>query len=332
MRLRRRRNAIRTFGPIAVLLALAVAATLVARDAAAVRRSIEHGDLVFLEGQPVYERLWRLDTTMPYTSDLFAIEDDLLYRHALRKYAAEDRRQRGRFSFSGPGLRAETQAALSIAEKAELSPARRSRLANLQGVISYDETLSNPSTPRDWRRRRSSTSPARSRSTRRTRRRSTTSSTCCGWSTPTRTRLASGSSSRRTSRPAARPAAAASAEVRATDDLLPHPRRRPGRARRDPPADRLRSHRAPLGAGALAATSSRARRLVAADGGCAGRHRDPGGHRCGAAGVRGVGRQSGANRRAGVLRARHLAVDARVCGRRSADAVRPRGRRGAADA
>jgi hypothetical protein len=144
MRLRRGRNAVRTFGPIAVLLALAVAATLVARDAAAVRRSIEHGDLVFLEGQPVYERLWRLDTTMPYTSDLFGIEDDLLYRHALRKYAAEERRQRGRFSFSGPGLRAETQAALSIAEKADLSPARRSRLANLQGVISYDETLSNP--------------------------------------------------------------------------------------------------------------------------------------------------------------------------------------------
>jgi tetratricopeptide (TPR) repeat protein len=138
------RRLIQTFGPIAVLLALAVTASLVARDAAAVRRSMEHGDLVFLEGQPVYERLWSLETTLPYASDLFAIDDDLLYRHALRKYAAEDRRQRGRFNFSNPGLRAEAQAALSIAEQSQLSAARRSRLANLQGVISYDETLSNP--------------------------------------------------------------------------------------------------------------------------------------------------------------------------------------------
>jgi hypothetical protein len=135
---------IRTVAPIVVLLALSVTAALVARDAAAVRHSIEHGDLTFLEGQPVYERLWRLDTTIPSAAELFGVEDDLLYRHALRKYAAEDRRQQGRFNFSTPGLRAETQAALSIAENSELSVARRSMLANLQGILSYDETLTNP--------------------------------------------------------------------------------------------------------------------------------------------------------------------------------------------
>jgi hypothetical protein len=144
MRIRRAWRLIRRFGPIAVLLALAVAAALVARDAAAVRQSVEHSDLVFLEAQPSYARLWRLDTTIPYPARLFGIEDDLLYRHALRKYAAEDRRQQGRFNFSSPGLRAEAQAALSIAENADLSAARRSKLANLQGILSYDETLSNP--------------------------------------------------------------------------------------------------------------------------------------------------------------------------------------------
>jgi tetratricopeptide (TPR) repeat protein len=135
---------VRRFGPIAVLLALAIAAALVARDAAAVRQSVEHSDLVFLEEQPSYARLWRLDTTIPDPARLFGIEDDLLYRHALRKYAAEDRRQQGRFNFSSPGLRAEAQAALSIAENADLSAARRSKLANLQGILSYDETLTNP--------------------------------------------------------------------------------------------------------------------------------------------------------------------------------------------
>lgn len=144
MTLERARGTIRTFGPIALLLALALTATLAARDAAAVRRSIEHGDLVFSEGQPVYDRLWRLETSLPYAADFLGLEDDLLYRHALRKYAAEDRRQRGRFNQSNPGLRAEAQAALSLAEKSNLSAARRSKLASLQGVISYDETLANP--------------------------------------------------------------------------------------------------------------------------------------------------------------------------------------------
>jgi hypothetical protein len=145
MTLGRAGRLLRTYGPIVVLLALAVTAALAARDAAAVRHSIERGDLVFAEGQPVYDRLWQLDTALPYTADFYGIGDDLLYRHALRKYAAEDRRQRGRLNSSNPGLRAEAQAALSLAEKSTgLSPARRSKLASLQGVISYDETLTNP--------------------------------------------------------------------------------------------------------------------------------------------------------------------------------------------
>ena len=132
------------FGPIAVLAVLAICSALVARDAAAVRQTIDRSDLVFLEEQPVYDRLWRLETTMPYPIELFGIEDDLVFRHALRKYAADERRQAGRLNFSSPGLRAEAQAALSIAENADLSPRKRSTLANLQGVLTYDETLSNP--------------------------------------------------------------------------------------------------------------------------------------------------------------------------------------------
>jgi hypothetical protein len=143
--MRRAWPAVRKGAPIAVLLALAIFAALVARDAAAVRHSVERGDLVFLEGQPVYDRLWRLDTTIPGISDFFGVEDDLLYRHALRKYAADERRQQqGRTTFSGPGLRAEAQAALSIAENADLTARRRSMLANLQGMLTWDETLTNP--------------------------------------------------------------------------------------------------------------------------------------------------------------------------------------------
>lgn len=135
---------IRKIGPVVVLLVLAILAALVARDAAAVQRTLKTDDLVFVQGQPVYDRLWRFDTVLPYMPDLFGIEDDIVFRHALRKYAAEDRRQRGRLNSFNPGLRAEAQAALSIAERSGLSPARRSKLASLQGVMSYDETLTNP--------------------------------------------------------------------------------------------------------------------------------------------------------------------------------------------
>jgi hypothetical protein len=138
------RDLVRKVAPIVVLVVLSIVAALVARDAAAVQRTVKQDDLVFLQGQPVYERLWRFDTVLPYMSDLFGITDDIVYRHAMRKYAAEDRRQRGRLNSFNPGLRAEAQAALSIAERTDLSPARKSKLASLQGVMSYDETLTNP--------------------------------------------------------------------------------------------------------------------------------------------------------------------------------------------
>jgi hypothetical protein len=134
---------VRKAAPIVVLLTLAIAAALVARDAAAVHRTFRQDDLVFLQGQPVYDRLWHLDSTLPYVPDLFGLDDDLVYRHALRKYAAEDRRQRARGNSFNPGLRAEAQAALSIAERSEPSAARRSKLASLQGVMSYQEAQTN---------------------------------------------------------------------------------------------------------------------------------------------------------------------------------------------
>jgi hypothetical protein len=135
---------VRKWGPIVALLVLSALAALVARDAAAVHRTFKQDDLVFLQGQPVFDRLWRFETALPGMTDLFGVEDDIVYRHALRKYAAEDRRQSGRLNTFSPGLRAEAQAALSIAEKSGLTAARRSKLASLQGVMSYDETLTNP--------------------------------------------------------------------------------------------------------------------------------------------------------------------------------------------
>jgi hypothetical protein len=135
---------VRKVGPIVVLLALAAIAALVARDAAAIRHGMERGDLAF-EALPAAERLWRFDTTLPFADEFFGIEEDLVYRRALRTFAVDDRRAQDPYDFSRPAFRAEAQATLVNAEGAAgLTPRQRSKLATLAGVLSFDEAVNDP--------------------------------------------------------------------------------------------------------------------------------------------------------------------------------------------
>jgi hypothetical protein len=134
---------IRKLAPIVFLVALAAIATLVARDAAAVRHGMQRGDLAF-EAQPAAERLWRFETTIPYADELLGVEDDLVYRRALRTFAVDDRRGQNPYDFSRPAFRAEAQAALGNAENFGLTPAQRSKLATLAGVLVFDEAVADP--------------------------------------------------------------------------------------------------------------------------------------------------------------------------------------------
>jgi hypothetical protein len=141
--MRRYRPVVRKVAPIVVLLALAAIAALIARDAAAIRHGMERGDLAF-EAQPAAERLWRFETMIPYAEELFGTEDDLTYRRALRTFAVDDRRSQNPYDFSRPAFRAEAQAALGAAENSGLTPARRSKLATLAGVLAFDEAVNDP--------------------------------------------------------------------------------------------------------------------------------------------------------------------------------------------
>ena len=134
---------IRKVGPIVVLLILAAIAALVARDAAAIRHGMERGDLAF-EALPAAEGLWRFETTIPFAEEVFGIEDDLTYRRALRTFAVDDRRAQNPYDFSRPAFRAEAQATLGQAENSGLTPAQRSKLATLAGVLAFDEAISDP--------------------------------------------------------------------------------------------------------------------------------------------------------------------------------------------
>jgi hypothetical protein len=141
--MRRHWPAIRKVLPIVVLVALGAIAALVARDAAAIRHGMERGDLAF-EAQPAAERLWRFETAIPYAHQFFGIKDDLVYRRALRTFAVDDRRAQNPYDFSRPAFRAEAQAALGEAERSGLTPAQRSKLATLAGVLLFDEAVNDP--------------------------------------------------------------------------------------------------------------------------------------------------------------------------------------------
>ncbi|MGH2995659.1 MAG: hypothetical protein ACRDM9_05025 [Gaiellaceae bacterium] len=141
--MRRHWPVVRKVVPIVVLLALAAIAALMARDAAAIRHGMERGDLAF-EALPAAERLWRFETTIPAADAIFGIEDDLIYRRALRTFAVDDRRSQNPYDFSRPAFRAEAQAALGEAERSGLTSAQRSKLATLAGVLLFDEAVSDP--------------------------------------------------------------------------------------------------------------------------------------------------------------------------------------------
>ena len=141
--MRRARPILRKAAPIVALLALALVAALVARDAAAVQRAFDRSDLAF-EAQPSAERLWKIDARIPLVERSLAIEDDLVYRRALRAFAVDARRAENPYDFSRPAFRAEAQATLGSAERSELATPLRSKAAMLQGVLTFEESIADP--------------------------------------------------------------------------------------------------------------------------------------------------------------------------------------------
>ena len=139
----RARPILRKAAPIVGLLALALVSALVARDAAAVRSAFDRSDLAF-EAQPAAERLWKIDTRIPLVERGLAIEDDLMYRRALRAFAVDARRAENPYDFSRPAFRAEAQATLGSAERSELAAPLRSKAAMLQGVLTFEESIADP--------------------------------------------------------------------------------------------------------------------------------------------------------------------------------------------
>lgn len=141
---------------IAVLLALAAVSGLVAHEARAIERAVEREDLEYVgrptrfrgwSGQgrvPSADRNWRVGTLLPFSERILGIDEDLLYRRALRAYADDARRRDSRYDFLRATFRAEAHRLLAEAERAALPAALRSKAANLQGALTLDESFGNP--------------------------------------------------------------------------------------------------------------------------------------------------------------------------------------------
>ena len=154
-RLRRVRRVALPVLAIAVLLALAVLAGLVACEARAIERAVEREDLAYVgrptrfrgwsgEGRvPSAHRSWRVEA-LPFSERLLGIEEDLLYRRALRAYADDARRRDSSYDFLRATFRAEARRLLGEAERAALPASLRSNAANMQGALTLDEANGNP--------------------------------------------------------------------------------------------------------------------------------------------------------------------------------------------
>jgi len=132
---------------VAALLALAAAAVLVvfALDLLRWSRGLEAQDVRFL-ASPSQSRFSDPETLLPFKTTEAALEgsDDLAFRRQLQGYARV--RPRVALDFQRvQSLRAETQLGLARLSRSDPDARRRSRAANMIGVLALDERLA----PRD---------------------------------------------------------------------------------------------------------------------------------------------------------------------------------------
>lgn len=131
-------------GAAVLALALAALLTLVALDVLRWSRSLETQDVRFLAA-PTQARFSAPPSLVPFdgTEKALGASDDLAFRRQLQGFA----RVRPGANFTPPllALRAETQLGLAGVARSDPEASRRSRAANMIGVVALNESLA----PRD---------------------------------------------------------------------------------------------------------------------------------------------------------------------------------------
>jgi hypothetical protein len=132
---------------VGVVLLLAGSAALVAlaADVLSWERQVERGDAVVTSGAPLEGAAWEPETTLPAGGSraLLAVEDDLAYRAAVRRFWLSEPRE-PILEFDDVTRRTGAERQVARVGEADPDPERRASLAVLRGALLLEEARSSP--------------------------------------------------------------------------------------------------------------------------------------------------------------------------------------------
>jgi len=130
---------------VVLLLALALLLVALAADLLRWERELERGDASFATGASIQTAAWEPQTTLPVgmSRALLAVDDDVVYRGALRRFWLSGPRQPIR-EFSDVTRRTGAEREVARVAEQESNGSRRAQLAILRGALLLEEARNSP--------------------------------------------------------------------------------------------------------------------------------------------------------------------------------------------
>ncbi len=132
---------------VAVVAMLGLALLLVALAADLLRweRELERGDAIFASGASIRAAAWEPQTTLPagISRALLAVEDDIVYRSALRRFWLSGPREPIR-EFADVTRRTGAEREVARAGEVDSNRARKAQLAIFRGALLLEEARNSP--------------------------------------------------------------------------------------------------------------------------------------------------------------------------------------------
>jgi len=130
---------------VALMFGLALLLVALAADLLRWERELDRGDRSFASGASIRAAAWEPQTTLPagMSEALLAVDDDLAYRGALRRFWLSGPREPIR-EFSDVTMRTGAEREVARVGEADSNRARRAQLANLRGALLLEEARSSP--------------------------------------------------------------------------------------------------------------------------------------------------------------------------------------------
>lgn len=134
-----------TAAGVVLLLGLSLLLVVMAADLLRWERELDRGDASFASGASIRAARWEPQTTLPggMSRALLAVEDDLAYRGAIRRFWLSGPREPIR-EFSDVTRRTGAEREVARVGEADSNRERRAQLAILRGALLLEEARSSP--------------------------------------------------------------------------------------------------------------------------------------------------------------------------------------------